>query len=79
MDKENEVLNIVLENEELPCREAASLKRVEELSMFLEESLAKNKPEASVNLSDSVKDYDILPKQVKFTDQMEQPKMERPP
>lgn len=78
-DKENEVLNIIRENEELQSREAASLKRVEELSILLEESLAKNEPEASGDLSDSEKDYDMLPKKVKFSDQTEWPKMELPP
>ncbi|XP_055832494.1 WEB family protein At3g02930, chloroplastic-like [Solanum dulcamara] len=78
-DKENEMQNIVRENEELRSREAASLKKVEELSMLLEESLAKNEPEASGELSDSEKDYNMLPKVVKFSDQIEKPKMELPP
>ncbi|CAN4100628.1 unnamed protein product [Withania somnifera] len=78
IDKENEVQNIVRENEELRSREAASLKKVEELSMLLEESSAKNEPETSGELSNSDKDYDMLPKKVKFSDQMEKPKMELP-
>ncbi|KAK4375758.1 hypothetical protein RND71_006435 [Anisodus tanguticus] len=78
MDKENEVQNIVRENEELRSREAASLKKVEELSMMIEESLVKNEPVANGELSESEKDYDMLPK-VKFADQMEKPKMELPP
>ncbi|XP_059300129.1 WEB family protein At5g16730, chloroplastic-like [Lycium ferocissimum] len=78
-DKENEVQNIVRENEELRSREAASWKKVEELSMLLEESLAKNEPEANGELSDSEKDYDMLPKVVKLSDQIEKPKMELPP
>ncbi|KAJ8563347.1 hypothetical protein K7X08_031799 [Anisodus acutangulus] len=78
-DKESEVQNIVRENEELRSREAVSWKKVEELSLLLEESLAKNEPETSVELSDSEKDYDMLRKVVKFADQMEKPKMELPP
>ncbi|KAG5602598.1 hypothetical protein H5410_033968 [Solanum commersonii] len=77
-DKETEVQNIFRENEELRSREAASLKKVEELSMLLEESLAKNEPEASVELSDSEKNYNMLPKVVKLSDQIEKPKMELP-
>ncbi|TMX00646.1 hypothetical protein EJD97_000423 [Solanum chilense] len=78
-DKENEVQNIVCENEELRSREAASLKKVEDLSMLLEESLTKNEPEVNVELSDSEKNYNMLPKVVKFSDQIEKPKMEFPP
>ncbi|CAN4099170.1 unnamed protein product [Withania somnifera] len=78
-DRENEVQNFVRENEDLLSREAASLKKVEELSMLLEESLAKNETEASGELSDSQKDYSMLTKKVKFSDQMEKPKMELPP
>uniref|UniRef100_A0A0V0GZP3 Putative ovule protein n=1 Tax=Solanum chacoense TaxID=4108 RepID=A0A0V0GZP3_SOLCH len=47
--------------------------------MLLEESLAKNEPEVSVELSDSEKSYNMLPKVVKFSDQIEKPKMELPP
>ncbi|KAF3639849.1 WEB family protein, chloroplastic [Capsicum annuum] len=79
MAKEKEVQNIIRENEELQSREAASLKKVEELSMLLEESLAKNEPEPSVELSDSEKDYYMHPKVVKFSDQIEKPNMDLPP
>ncbi|KAK6787839.1 hypothetical protein RDI58_016364 [Solanum bulbocastanum] len=78
-DKETEVQNIVRENEELRSREAASLKKIEDLSMLLEESLPKNEPEENVELSDREKDYNMLPKVVKFSDQIETPKMELPP
>ncbi|XP_019263246.1 PREDICTED: WEB family protein At3g02930, chloroplastic-like isoform X2 [Nicotiana attenuata] len=84
MDKEDEMQNIVRENEELRSREAASLKKVEDLSVLLEGSLAKMQPEASGELSDSEKDYDMLPRVVTFSEQngggrVEKAKMELPP
>ncbi|XP_009791829.1 WEB family protein At3g02930, chloroplastic-like isoform X2 [Nicotiana sylvestris] len=82
IDKEDEMQNIVRENEELRSREAASLKKVEELSLLLEGSLAKKQPEASGELSDS--DNDMLPRVVTFSEQngegrVEKAKMELPP
>ncbi|XP_009609478.1 WEB family protein At3g02930, chloroplastic-like isoform X1 [Nicotiana tomentosiformis] len=84
MDKEEEVQNIVRENEELRIREAASFKKVEELSLLLEGSLAKKQPEASGELCDSEKDYDMLPRVVTFSEQngggrVDKAKMELPP
>ncbi|XP_031116096.1 WEB family protein At3g02930, chloroplastic-like [Ipomoea triloba] len=62
MDKENEVQNILQENEELRSREAAALKKIEELSKMLEEALAKKQAEENGGLTDSEKDSEILPK-----------------
>ncbi|KAF3648044.1 hypothetical protein FXO38_18372 [Capsicum annuum] len=79
MAKEKEVQNIICENTKIQSREPASLKKFEELSVLFEESLAKNEPEASVELSDSEKDYYMHPKIVKFSDQIEKPNMELSP
>ncbi|KAL2545621.1 WEB family protein [Forsythia ovata] len=69
MDKENELQNILQENEELQIREAASLKKVEELSKLLEEALPKKCVDENGELTDSEKDYDMLPKVVEFSEQ----------
>ncbi|CAA2983507.1 WEB family At3g02930, chloroplastic-like [Olea europaea subsp. europaea] len=67
MDKENELQNILQENEELQIREAASLKKIEELSKLLED-LPKRVNENG-ELTESEKDYDMLPKVVEFSEQ----------
>ncbi|KAL7108080.1 hypothetical protein ACP275_06G092500 [Erythranthe tilingii] len=69
MDKENELQNILQENDEIQKREAASLKNAEELSKLLEEALAKKQVEENGDLTDSEKDYDMLPKVVEFSEQ----------
>ncbi|KAL2540373.1 WEB family protein [Abeliophyllum distichum] len=69
MDKESELQNILQENEELRTREAASLKKVEELSKLLEEALAKKRTEDNGELTDCENDYDMLPKVVEFSEQ----------
>ncbi|KAL6503989.1 hypothetical protein OROGR_025912 [Orobanche gracilis] len=70
MDRENELQNVLKENEDLRKRETASQKKAEELSKLAEEALA-NKKQAEENgeLSDSEKDYDMLPKVVEFSEQ----------
>ncbi|KAF5450636.1 hypothetical protein F2P56_030968 [Juglans regia] len=83
LDKENEFQSIIQENEELRTREAASLKRVEELSKLLEETVAKRKYEENGELTDSEKEYDLLPKVVEFSEENghareEKPKTESP-
>ncbi|XP_054812782.1 WEB family protein At3g02930, chloroplastic-like isoform X1 [Prosopis cineraria] len=69
MDKENELQSIVQENGELRTSEAASIKKVEELSKLLDEATARNKTEENGDLSDSEKDYDLLPKVVEFSEE----------
>ncbi|XP_016472302.1 WEB family protein At5g16730, chloroplastic [Nicotiana tabacum] len=81
LDKENEVQNILQENEELRSREAKSLMKVEELSKSLKEALTKKESEENGELSESEKDYDMLPKVVEFSEQngggiLEKPKIE---
>lgn len=98
LDKENELQNDIQENEELRSREAASLKRVEELSeelrsreaaslkrieelsKLLEEATAKKETETEENedLSDSEKDYDLLPKVVEFSEENGNAREEKP-
>ncbi|XP_057774080.1 WEB family protein At5g16730, chloroplastic-like [Salvia miltiorrhiza] len=69
MDRENELQNILQENDELRKREASSLKKIEELSKLLEEAPAKKHGEENGELTDSEKDYDMLPKVVEFYEQ----------
>lgn len=81
LDKENEFQNILQENEELRNNEAACQMKVAELSKLLEEALAKKQAEENGELTDSEKDYDMLPKVVEFSEQngggsQEKPKME---
>ncbi|XP_042502181.1 WEB family protein At3g02930, chloroplastic-like isoform X2 [Macadamia integrifolia] len=67
LDKENELQSISEENEELRTRETVALAKVEELSKLLAEASAKNIPVENGELSDSEKDYDLLPKVVEFS------------
>lgn len=69
LDKENELQNVIQENEELRSRDAASVKKVVELSKLLEEATAKKNTEENGELSDSEKDYDLLPKVVEFSEE----------
>ncbi|CAI9106813.1 OLC1v1006041C1 [Oldenlandia corymbosa var. corymbosa] len=69
MDKESELQNILQENEELRNSEAASQKKIQELSELLEEALAKKQAKENGDLTDSEKDYDMLPKVVEFSEQ----------
>ncbi|XP_057970046.1 WEB family protein At5g16730, chloroplastic-like [Malania oleifera] len=69
LDKENELQSVMQENEDLRTREAASLKKVEELSKLLEEAMAKKQSEENGELTDSEKDYDMLPKVVEFSEE----------
>ncbi|KAL5837077.1 hypothetical protein ACOSQ3_014246 [Xanthoceras sorbifolium] len=83
LDKETELQNVIQENEDLRAREAASLKKVEELSKLLEEAMTKKQTEENGELTDSEKDYDLLPKVVEFSSENghareEKPKMELP-
>ncbi|CAH8362181.1 unnamed protein product [Eruca vesicaria subsp. sativa] len=70
LDKETEFQSVVHENEDLKAKEDASLKKIEELSKLLEEAtLAKKKEEEEeeVELSETEKEYDLLPKVVEFS------------
>ncbi|KAL3837946.1 hypothetical protein ACJIZ3_022537 [Penstemon smallii] len=69
IDKENEFKNILHENEELRKREEASFAKIEELSKLLEEALSKKQVEENGELTDSEKDYDMLPSVVEFSEQ----------
>uniref|UniRef100_A0A1J3H8Z3 WEB family protein, chloroplastic n=1 Tax=Noccaea caerulescens TaxID=107243 RepID=A0A1J3H8Z3_NOCCA len=69
LDKETEFQSAIHENEDLRAKEDVSVKKIEELSKLLEEAiLAKKKAEEEdVELSESEKDYDLLPKVVEFS------------
>ncbi|KAK7308875.1 hypothetical protein RJT34_05181 [Clitoria ternatea] len=69
LDKENEFQNVFQENEELRSREITSIKKVEELSKLLEEATTRNHTEENGDLTDSEKDYDLLPKVVEFSEE----------
>ncbi|XP_027354967.1 WEB family protein At5g16730, chloroplastic-like isoform X2 [Abrus precatorius] len=69
LDKENELQNMFQENDELRAREADSFKKVEELSKLLEEATTRNHTEENGDLTDSEKDYDLLPKVVEFSEE----------
>ncbi|XWS58025.1 hypothetical protein CRYUN_Cryun09bG0223600 [Craigia yunnanensis] len=83
LDKETELQSVIQENEEFQAREATSLKKVEELSKLLEEATIKKQSEENGELTDSEKDYDLLPKVVEFSEENghgseEKPKLELP-
>lgn len=70
LDKENEMQNVFQENDELRAREAESIKKVEELSKLLEEATTRDhNDQENGDLSDSEKDYDLLPKVIEFSEQ----------
>ncbi|KAK2371887.1 WEB family protein, chloroplastic [Trifolium repens] len=69
LDKENEFQNIFQENEDLRSREFATIKKVEELSKSLEEATSRNQNNENGDLTDSEKDYDLLPKVVEFSEE----------
>ncbi|CAJ1934092.1 unnamed protein product [Sphenostylis stenocarpa] len=69
LDKENELQSMFQENDELRIRESESIKKVEELSKLLEEATTRNHNEENGDLSDSEKDYDLLPKVVEFSEE----------
>lgn len=69
LDNENELQGVIQENDELRAREAASLKKIEELTKLIEENMAKKQTEENGELTDSEKDYDMLPKVVEFSEQ----------
>ncbi|KAL2329255.1 hypothetical protein Fmac_022682 [Flemingia macrophylla] len=69
LDKENELQSMFQENDELRIKEAESTKKVEELSKLLEEATTRNRTEENGELTDSEKDYDLLPKIVEFSEE----------
>ncbi|XP_077244817.1 WEB family protein At5g16730, chloroplastic-like [Tasmannia lanceolata] len=65
LDKENELQSVTQENDDLRIREAKTLGKVDELSKLLEQASAK-RMEENGELSNSEKDYDLLPKMEAF-------------
>ncbi|CAF1697609.1 unnamed protein product [Brassica napus] len=64
LEKESEFESVVHENEELRVKEGVALRKIEELSKLLEEArLSKEE----VEVSESEKEYDLLPKVVEFS------------
>ncbi|KAF5735313.1 WEB family protein [Tripterygium wilfordii] len=83
LDKENELQGIIQENDDVRNREAISLEKVEVLSKLLEEATSKKETEENGELTDSEKDYDLLPKVVEFSEENghaieEKPKVDLP-
>ncbi|KAK1366336.1 WEB family protein, chloroplastic [Heracleum sosnowskyi] len=66
LNKENEVQSVIQENEELRNKESACMIKVKELSQLLEEATMRKQAEESVELTESEKDGDMLPKEVEF-------------
>ncbi|KAL1211446.1 WEB family protein [Cardamine amara subsp. amara] len=69
LDKETEFQSVVHENDELRVKQDDSRKKIEELTKLLEEALAKKDTEENGELSESEKDYDLLPKVVEFSEE----------
>ncbi|KAK8712167.1 hypothetical protein V6N13_147414 [Hibiscus sabdariffa] len=78
LDKETDLQSVIQENDELRAREVASLKKVEELSKLLEEAIIKKQSEENGELTDSDKDYDLLPKVVEFSEENGHGSKEKP-
>ncbi|KAL9258263.1 WEB family protein, chloroplastic-like protein [Drosera capensis] len=68
-DKENELQNLMQENQHLRASVDFNVRKVAELSKMLEEFNAKNEMEEDKGLSDTEKDYDLLPKVVNFSEE----------
>ncbi|KAL0900666.1 hypothetical protein Bca101_084627 [Brassica carinata] len=73
LDKESEFQSVVHENDLLRVKQDDSLKKINELTMLLEEALAKKHAEEEEEdkgeLSESEKDYDLLPNVVEFSEE----------
>ncbi|CAH2055252.1 unnamed protein product [Thlaspi arvense] len=69
LDKETEFQSVVHENDLLRVKQDDSLKKIKELSKLLEEALAKKHTVENGELSESEKDYDLLPKVVEFSEE----------
>ncbi|KAF8049182.1 hypothetical protein N665_2279s0004 [Sinapis alba] len=70
LDKETEFQSVVHENDLLRVKQDDSLKKISELTMLLEEAMAKKHMEEDKGeLSESEKDYDLLPKVVEFSEE----------
>ncbi|KAI3783800.1 hypothetical protein L1987_42887 [Smallanthus sonchifolius] len=78
MDKENELQSLDQEILELKAREVESLKKIEELTKLLEEKSAKVTVGEIDDVTDSEKDYDMLPKVVEFYEHNGDAKTENP-
>ncbi|KAK9705961.1 hypothetical protein RND81_07G095400 [Saponaria officinalis] len=67
--KENELENVTRENEELCVKENAYVLRIDELTKSLEEAKVQHRSTDNGELSDSDKEYDLLPKVVEFSEE----------
>ena len=64
LEKDSEFESVVHENEELRVKEGVALRKIEELSKLLEEARLRKE---EVEVSESEKEYDLLPKVVEFS------------
>ncbi|CAA7038522.1 unnamed protein product [Microthlaspi erraticum] len=69
LDKESEFQSIVHENDELRVKQDGYVKKIKELSELLEEAMDKKHGEENGELSESERDYDLLPKVVEFSEE----------
>ncbi|KAH9625023.1 hypothetical protein KSS87_008090 [Heliosperma pusillum] len=67
--KENKVENITRENEKLRAAEDANALKIDELTKLLEEAKSRYQSNENGGISDSDKDYDLLPKVVGFSEE----------
>uniref|UniRef100_A0A7N0UYV4 Uncharacterized protein n=1 Tax=Kalanchoe fedtschenkoi TaxID=63787 RepID=A0A7N0UYV4_KALFE len=67
MGKEAVLQIVIKDSEELRHQEAASQRKVDELTKLLEEAIANNKTEDNADLADSDKDYELLATVVEFS------------
>ncbi|KAL9242343.1 hypothetical protein vseg_016354 [Gypsophila vaccaria] len=67
--KERELENVMRENEQLRAQEDANVGRIDELTKLLEEARAQHQSTNEGELSDTDKEYDLLPKVVEFSEE----------
>lgn len=69
LDKETEFQSVVHENDELRVKQDDSLYKITELSKLLEDALVTKHREENGELSESEREYDLLPKVVEFSEE----------
>ncbi|GMH29522.1 hypothetical protein Nepgr_031365 [Nepenthes gracilis] len=69
LDKENEYQNVMQDNRQLRAAEDANVQKLAELSMLLEEATDKNQNKENGKLSESEREYDLLPKLMELSEE----------
>ncbi|KAL8167649.1 hypothetical protein V2J09_009148 [Rumex salicifolius] len=68
-DRDRQLLNLARENEQLQALADVNVRKVKELSKLLEEATSREETRENGDLSDSEKDYDMLPRVVEFSEE----------